>query len=113
MFEKVAIVGNFDLVFAFRALGIRVYSPLNIEEAKQAMKNIKEEKFALCFLDERLLKTLEEEIEDLSREFCPVVVGFSDYREITGYLKDMMSKLAIKATGSDSLIRRRGDDETR
>ena len=113
MFDKVAIIGRFDLVFPFRALGIKTYSPQSIEEAKQLMKKISEERFGLCLLEESLFPSLEEELDDLSKEFCPVVVGFSDYRKITGYLEQMMSKMAIKATGSDSLIRRRGEDEAR
>jgi len=113
MFDKVAIIGKLDLVFPFRALGIKTYSPQSIEEAKRLMKKIKEERFGLCFLDEGLFQPLKEELEDLSKEFCPVVVCVSDYRKITGYLEEMMSKMAIKATGSDSLIRKRGKDETR
>ncbi len=113
MFDKIAIIGKLDLIFPFRALGIKTYSPQGIEEAKRLVKKIKEEKFGLCFLDEDLFQPLKEELEDLSKEFCPTIVGVSDYREITGYLEEMMSKMAIKATGSDSLIRGRGKDEAR
>lgn len=113
MFDKVAIVGEFDLIFAFAALGIKVFSPKNVEEAREIMEYINKENFALCFLDESLFKSLQEEREALSKEFCPVLVGFSDYRKITDYLEKMMREMAIKATGSDSLVRRKGEDETR
>ncbi len=112
MFDKVAIIGNFDLIFPLKAMGIKTFSPQSIEEAKRLMKRIKEEKYGLCLLDENLFQPLKEELEDLSKEFCPVVVGVSDYRRITTYLEEMMSMMAIKATGSDSLIKR-GEDETR
>jgi hypothetical protein len=42
-----------------------------------------------------------------------VVVGYSDYRKITDYLGRMMREMAVKATGSDSLVKRRKKDETR
>ncbi len=113
MFDKVAIVGDSDLVFAFRALGIKVFSPKNVEEAREVMESINKENFALCFLHESLLEPLEKEREALEKKFCPVVVGFSDYRKVTDYLDRMMREMAIKATGSDSLVKRREKDETR
>ncbi|MFQ5720995.1 MAG: V-type ATP synthase subunit F [Candidatus Aminicenantales bacterium] len=112
MFDKVAIIGTFDLIFPFKAMGIKTFSPQNLEEAKRLMKKIKEEKYGFCLLDENLFQLLKEELEDLSKEFCPVVVGVSDYRKITSYLEEMMGRMAIKATGSDSLIKR-GEDEAR
>ncbi len=112
MFDKVAIIGDADLVFAFRALGIKVFSPKTMDEARSAMERIEEEEFALCFLQEDIMEGLEKEREVLVQKFCPVVVGFSDYRKVTDYLERMMREMAIKATGSDSLVRR-GKDGTR
>lgn len=113
MFDKVAVVGDADLVFPFRALGVKVFSPKNLDEAKEIMKTLDEENFALCFLHESLMQPLKEEREALREKFCPVVVAFSDYRKVTDYLGDMMRDIAIKATGSDSLVKRRGEDGTR
>lgn len=108
MFEKVAIVGEADIVFAFRALGVKVFSPQSLEEARKIMKILEKENFALVFLHESFFELLEEEREALREKFCPVVIGFSDHRKITNYLENMMRDLAIKATGSDSLVKRRG-----
>lgn len=107
-FDKVAIVGDFDLLLPFKALGWKVFSAKNREEAKRALGIIEKEKYALCFLHESFLEPLREEREALERKFCPVVVGFSDYSKVTDYLKVMVKDLAIKATGSDSLVRRKG-----
>jgi len=113
MFDKVAVVGEADIIFALRALGMKVFSPKNLEEAKRVMETLEKENFAICFLHEKFLEPLKEEREALREKFCPVVVGFSDYRKLTDYLEKMMKDMAIKATGSDSLVRRRGKDERR
>ena len=113
MFDKVAVVGEGDIIFALRALGVKVFSPRSIEEAKEVMETLERENFALCFLHEKFLEPLRREREALREKFCPVVVGFSDYRKITDYMERMMKDMAIKATGSDSLVRRRGEDERR
>ena len=113
MFDRVAIVGESDLVFGFKALGIRVFSPKNLEEAREILERIDKENFALCFLHESFFEEMEVEREELSKKFCPVVVGYSDYRKVTDYLERMMREMAIKATGSDSLVKKRGKDEAR
>ncbi|MFP4082238.1 MAG: V-type ATP synthase subunit F [Candidatus Aminicenantes bacterium] len=108
MFEKVAVVGHSDFIFAFKALGIRVFSPKNTQEAREVMAMLDKQNYALVFLHESLFRSLEKERKILSQKFCPVVVGFSDYRRVTDYLERMMKETAIKATGSDSLVRRKG-----
>jgi vacuolar-type H+-ATPase subunit F/Vma7 len=113
MFEKVAIVGEADLAFAFRAMGISVYSPQNLEEAREVLKELEKEGIALCFLEEGLYEALEPERKDLSQKFCPVVIGYSDYRKISDYLENMMKGMAIKATGTDSLVAKKEGYETR
>jgi vacuolar-type H+-ATPase subunit F/Vma7 len=113
MFDKVAVVGEADIIFALRALGVKVFSPMNLEEARKAIETIEKENYALCFLHESFLEPLKEEIEALRDKFCPVVVGFSDYRKVTDQLERMMREVAIKATGSDSLVKRREENERR
>lgn len=113
MFDKVAVVGVSDLVFAFRALGIKVFSPKNLEETKDIMKTLEEENFALYFLHESFFEPLREEIEVSKEKFCPVVVGFSDYREVQDRIGEMLRDMAIKATGSDAWVKKREKDEAR
>lgn len=113
MFDKVAVVGEADIIFALRALGVKIFSPKSLEEAKKVMESLAKENFALCFLHESFLEPLREEREALRGKFCPVVVGFSDYRKVTDQLERMMREVAIKATGSDSLVKRREEDERR
>lgn len=111
--RRIAVVGDRDLVLPFRALGMRVFSPRDTAEARSIMKTIRKEDYAVCLVEQRLLEPLKEEREIIGREFCPVVVGFSDYRDVADYLEEAMRDMAVKATGSDSLVKRRGKDETR
>jgi len=113
MFDRVAVIGDADLVFPLKTLGIKIYFPKTNEEAGQILRSLEEERIALCFLHERFLDPLKEKREILGKKVCPVVVGFSDYREITDHLGEMMRDMALKATGSDSLVKQRGQDETR
>jgi vacuolar-type H+-ATPase subunit F/Vma7 len=113
MFDKLAVVGDWDLIFPLRALGIKIFSPRNLEEARQILASLEKENIALCFVHERFFESLAAEREALSQKFCPMVAGFSDYRVVADHLGQMMKEMAVKATGSDSLVKKRGNDETR
>jgi len=107
MYDKVAVIGDAELIFPLRALGIRVFSPANVEEARQALLSLEDQEIALCFLHERYFEPLAKERARLEKKFCPVVAGFSDYRMVTDYLEKMISEMAVKATGSDALVKGR------
>lgn len=113
MSKRMAVIGDADLVFPLRALGIKVFSPKTFEEAMNILRSLENEGVALCFLHEKFLAPLKEEREALSKKLYPVVVGFSDYRQIADPMAVLMREMAIKATGSDSLVKRRGEDESR
>ena len=110
---KVAVIGSKDVLFAMRALGIETYSPRDLDEARDILKNLEKKNISLCFLHQSFLDPLQEERKELGKKFVPVVVGFSDYRKITDHLENMMREMAIKATGSDALVKRRGNNGQR
>jgi len=107
MFDKIAVIGDADLVFPLRALGFRVFTPLDEEEAREILMSLEREQVALCFLHERYFETLAKERQLLERKFCPVIAGFSDFRQVTDYLEQRLREMAVKATGSDALVKGR------
>lgn len=111
--KRVAVIGDQDLVYPLKTLGIRVFAPRNLDETRKILEELEQEDIALCFLHQRYFEPLSEEREALGKKFTPVVVGFSDYRKITDHLDKMMRDLAVKATGSASLVKRRGNHGTR
>jgi vacuolar-type H+-ATPase subunit F/Vma7 len=107
MFEKVAVIGENDLVLGLRALGFLVLSPLDSEQAREMIKGLDKKGVALCFLHQSYFDPLKEERKELVKKKGPVVVGFSDFREITDKLALILRETAVTATGSDSLVKRK------
>jgi len=105
---KVAIVGEAGLLFGFRALGLKVFSPESVDEAREVMAVLEKEGYGLCFLHENYYGPLKEEREAIGKKFCPIIVGFSDYRKISDHLEVRLKEMAVRATGSDSLVKRKG-----
>jgi V/A-type H+-transporting ATPase subunit F len=111
-FDKIAVIGDADLVFAWRALGLHVFSPRDAEAARRIRAEIGKGNFALCFVHQKWLEIFQEEEKDSGRKFWPVVVGFSDFRSLTDEVEKKVRGIAAKATGSDSLVKRKGKDES-
>jgi vacuolar-type H+-ATPase subunit F/Vma7 len=105
---KVAIVGDAGLLFGFKALGFKVFSPANLDEARAVLALLEKEHFGLCLLHESFFGPLKEEREALSRKFSPVVVGYSDHRTASDHLEVILREMAVRATGSDALVKRKG-----
>jgi vacuolar-type H+-ATPase subunit F/Vma7 len=110
---RVAVIGDQDLAYPLRTLGIQIYTPGHLEEARKILEELEQEDIVLCFLHQSYFEPLQEEREALGKKFTPVVVGFSDYRKIIDHLDEMMRDMAVKATGSASLVKRRGNHGTR
>jgi len=106
-----AIVGDADLVFGFRALGIRTFSPRNSAEARSILSGIARGDCALCLIHQRWLDVWREQKEEIGKGLYPVVVAFSDYRDLADRVGSMVRDMAVAATGTDSLVRRKGDNE--
>jgi vacuolar-type H+-ATPase subunit F/Vma7 len=113
MLDRVAILGDRDLLFPLKVLGVRVYSPRDMDEARRVMSSLEEEGIALCLIHESYFEPLTSEREALRGKFAPVVAGFSDYRKVTDELGKMMREMALRATGSESLFKKRENDEIR
>jgi vacuolar-type H+-ATPase subunit F/Vma7 len=110
--ERVAALGDADLLFCLRALGIAVFSPRSFEEARAIMARLEKERYALCLVHQRWMGALTEEKKDAGKKIGPVVLRFSDYRDLTEAIEQMVKGMAIRATGSDSLVKRKGQDES-
>ncbi|MFZ2054969.1 MAG: V-type ATP synthase subunit F [Candidatus Aminicenantales bacterium] len=110
-FDRMAIIGAADLVFGLRALGVRTFSPRSADEARRILARIVKENYALCLVHQDWLDVLKEEREEIGRRFCPVVLGYSDHRDLADMVERMVREMAVKATGSDSLVRGKGNNE--
>ena len=106
MYERMAVIADSDLMFPLRALGILVFAPGSVDEAREILLDVEKKEVALCLLHQSWLEPLKKELDRLEKKFCPVVAGFSDYRQVTDYLGKMMREMAIRATGSDSLVKK-------
>ena len=74
MFDKrarVAVIGEQDLVFAFRALGIKAYSPQNLDEAREILFGLEKQISLSVFCTRAILMLSKKRGKLWGKSSCP------------------------------------------
>lgn len=101
---KIAIIGDPDILLIFKILGMEVYPAKNKNEARQALSEVEVKNFPVCLLQQDYYSLLSE--KERKKEPWPVYLPFRDYRQAEDLLEGEIKKMMIKATGSDTLLRK-------
>lgn len=72
--HRVSVVGDKDSVLAFKALGIDVFSVMDIDEARKTIDRLARNNYAVIFVTEQIAKDLKETIERYDRTMLPAII---------------------------------------
>lgn len=109
---KIAIVGPKDQILGFKALGLRAVPVLNVEEAKNALYKLNEEKvseeedakkaYAIIFILEELAMNIpQDDYKKLTKDALPAIIPIPGIKGTTGYGLERIKKMVEQAVGSD------------
>ncbi|MCX7974113.1 MAG: hypothetical protein N3B16_06370 [Candidatus Aminicenantes bacterium] len=101
---KVAIIGDPDILLIFKFLGLSLFPVQTENEAREALKEVEARNFKLCLLQQNFYFLIAE--REKRKEKWPVFLPFRDYRQSEDLLQEGIKKMMIKATGSDTLLRK-------
>ena len=105
MDKKIAILGNYNTILGFKAVGVTAWPITTKEEAIDSLNKIKESnEFAVIFITEDWLDKLSTDISEIfNHQPLPAVVGIPSSQGSTGASLKHLSKIVEKAVGSDIL----------
>lgn len=98
---KVAVLGDRDSVYGFRALGLDVFFADNEAQASAQIKKITEGDYAVIYVTEMIAEYIGEQIEKFSFESSPAIILIPGVKGNTGKGMDSVKKSVEKAVGSD------------
>lgn len=101
---KAAVMGDYDSIYGFAALGLEVFGVKDEEEAKAAFKHLHTGGYAVIYMTEACGAMLEEEIEKLSEEITPAVILIPGIYGNTGKGIEGVRTSVLKAVGSDIIF---------
>lgn len=99
---KIAVLGDKDSVFGFKALGLDVF-PCNSENAKDLLLKISKEDYAIIYITEQLALNLKTEIDKFKDDIKPAVILIPSKEGSLGVGIDNVRLCVERAVGADIL----------
>ena len=101
---KAAVMGDYDSIYGFAALGLEVFGVKNEENAKSVFKNLVNGGYAVVYMTESCGAMLEEEIEKVAEAQVPAVILIPGISGNTGKGLEGVRTSVLKAVGSDIIF---------
>ena len=101
---KIAVIGDYDSIYGFAALGLDIFPVSEPEEAKSKFQQLAGGAYAVIYITEALAAELEQEIEKYREAILPAVILIPGVSGNTGAGVQEVKKSVEKAVGSDILF---------
>ena len=102
--RKVAVMGDYDSIYGFSALGLDIYPVNEKEEAKQTLKKLTLGEYAIIYIVESLAKDLTEQIDKYKESISPAIILIPGVSGNTGEGVAQVKGFVEQAVGSDILF---------
>lgn len=103
MAYKMAVVGNRDVVLAFKLLGFEVFPATKGDEARQLLHQLAEEKFGVILITENIAKEIPDTIRHFDTLPTPAVILIPTHKGSEGIGKAKVNANVEKAIGQNIL----------
>ena len=101
---KIAVIGEYDSIYGFAALGLDTFPVSDPDEAKQKLHKLAEGAYAVIYITEALAAVLEHEVEKYREEMLPAIIQIPGVSGNTGAGVAGVKKSVEQAVGSDILF---------
>ena len=102
--RKVAVMGDYDSIYGFSALGIDIYPVKEKDEAKATLKKLVVGDYAIIYVVESVAKDLTEEIDKHKESISPAIIQIPGISGNTGAGVTQVKSFVEQAVGSDILF---------
>ena len=99
--HKIGVLGDYDSICAFAALGLDTVSVESVKEAEESLKNMASGNYGIIYVTERYFKELEGVIESYRESITPAILPIPQASGFLGVGKERMKKFVEQAVGSD------------
>ncbi len=101
---KAAVIGDYDSIYGFAALGLDIFPVTSPEQAKTILKQIADGSHAVIYMTEALAAKLEEELNFYREQLLPAIILIPGISGNTGAGIAQVKKSVEQAVGSDIIF---------
>ena len=102
--SKVAVIGDYDSIYGFGAVGLAVFATPDAESAGKSLHQIAESGYDVIFMTENYYSQLTKEIERYSERITPAIIPIPGAYGNTGAGVSEVKSNVTRAVGSDILF---------
>lgn len=100
---RIAVIGDWESVMGFRALGLDTYPVTSVEEAKATVRELAKTDCAVIYLTESLAKDMPEVINRYKSQLRPAIILIPGRDGSLGIGKEDIQSAIERAVGVDIL----------
>lgn len=101
---RIAVIGEYDSIYGFAALGLDTFPVSDPEDAKKKLHKLAEGEYAVIYITEALAAVLDSEMEKYRGEILPAIIQIPGVSGNTGAGVAGVKKSVEQAVGSDILF---------
>ncbi|MBQ4424220.1 MAG: V-type ATP synthase subunit F [Lachnospiraceae bacterium] len=102
---KLAVVGDYDSIYGFAALGLAVCPADSPEAALKEIKSLAEQEVAVIYLTEALATALRDELNVYEEQLTPAIIPIPGISGNTGEGIARVKRSVERAVGSDIIFK--------
>ena len=100
---RIAVIGDWESVMGFRALGLDTYPAATAEEAREKVRELAKSDCAVIYLTETLAKDMEDVIARYKDELRPAIILIPGREGSLGIGRNSIQRAIERAVGADIL----------
>lgn len=100
---KIAVVGDKDLILAFKAIGMDTFCCENAEQATDSLKKLSKD-YAVIFITEDLAEQIDSVLLKYKKKTYPAIIPIPSSKGTNGYGLQGIKHDVEKAVGADILF---------
>lgn len=102
--HKVAVIGDYDSIYGFEALGLDTFPVTETKEAGQLLRRLKGSEYSIIYITESLAELVMNEIEKNREETTPAIILIPGVMGNTGRGIQGVKDCVEQAIGSDIIF---------
>lgn len=101
---RIGVIGDFDSICGFYALGLDVFSVQSAEEAEEQLKKLCAGEYGVVYITEPLMQELKDSCGHLLLQQLPAIIPIPTGAGATGFAQQRMRDFVKQAVGSDIIF---------
>ena len=101
---KIAVIGAYDSIYGFAALGLDTFPVSDAQEGEQVLKRLASGDYAVIYITEALAAQLTHEISRHKDQVLPAIILIPGVSGNTGVGVESVKKSVEQAVGSDIIF---------